>query len=188
MDTLLHLPLTSLCHQDTTDPSITHHNLIRRKPVQAFFEPIRLRESVVFTPKVNSPHPVLLKKLKQAVSSAALTFTPMLNICLSPPSGPALPASSAGGVDFTPYLSHKLNYQSIAVLSMTNTQLCAMYMRDRPPPIARPHVDLNRFTMASFLHNKMPSAARNLWFRLIHNKVSSKANIVNILRLTDEIV
>ncbi|KAL9553799.1 hypothetical protein PS6_003754 [Mucor atramentarius] len=33
----------------------------------------------------------------------------------------------------------------------------------------------------------MPSTARNLWFRLIHNKVSSKVNVSHILRLPDDL-
>ncbi|KAK4509211.1 uncharacterized protein ATC70_007561 [Mucor velutinosus] len=33
----------------------------------------------------------------------------------------------------------------------------------------------------------MPSTARNLWFRLIHNKVSSKANLYTPLRLPDDL-
>ncbi|KAK4520677.1 uncharacterized protein ATC70_006555 [Mucor velutinosus] len=52
---------------------------------------------------------------------------------------------------------------------------------------ADPRVDVNRLTVASFLQTKMPSAARNLWFRLIHNKVSSKVNVYKIFKLPDDL-
>ncbi|KAI8635995.1 hypothetical protein BD408DRAFT_413543 [Parasitella parasitica] len=69
---------------------------------------------------------------------------------------------------------------------MTNSQLRTMYMRDHPP-INRPALDVHRFTaISSFLHTRMPSSARNLWFRLLHNKVSSKVNLRPILKLPDE--
>jgi hypothetical protein len=110
----------------------------------------------------------------------------MLHVYLAPPSGPVFPPPPPSSIDFSPYFTQKLNYQGITVLSMTNTQLRDMYMRDHPS-ITRPHVDLHRLTMASFLQTKMPSAARNLWFRLIHNKISCKANISHILRLPDDL-
>ena len=185
LETMLQLPFTALCQQDTTEPSITQHNLIRRKPVHTFLEPSRLQDSLVFKSRAQCSNPGLLNKITRAVSSATLQFTTKFQVYLVPPSGPIPRDILNGGVDFSPYLCHKLNYQGIMVLSMTNTQLRDMYMRDHPP-INRSQVDLNRLTMASFLHTKMPSAARNLWFRLIHNKVSSKANLAHILRLPDE--
>ncbi|KAI8635829.1 hypothetical protein BD408DRAFT_427118 [Parasitella parasitica] len=69
---------------------------------------------------------------------------------------------------------------------MTNSQLQTIYMRDYPP-INRPALNVHRFTaISSFLHTRMASSARNLWFRLLHNKVSPKVNLPLIIKLPDE--
>jgi hypothetical protein len=187
IETALQLPFTELCLQDTPDSDILHHNLIRKKSAHNFLVPSRLQDSLIFKVRSGCSNPGLLLKITRAISSNTLSFTSMCNIYLAPPSGPVFLSPHTTTVDFSPYLCHKLNYQGTMVLSMTNAQLRAMYMRDHPP-ITRPHVNLDRLTnMASFLHTKMPSTARNLWFRMIHNKISSKANISHILRLPDEI-
>jgi hypothetical protein len=187
IETALQLPFTELCLQDSPDSDILHHNLIRKKSVHNFLVPSRLQYSPMFKARSDCSNPGLLLKITKAISSNTLSFTSMCNIYLAPPSGPVFSSSHSTIVDFSPYLCHKLNYQGTMVLSMTNTQLRAMHMRDHPP-MTRSHVNLNRLTnMASFLHTKMPSTARNLWFPMIHNKISSnKANISHILRLPDE--
>ena len=185
-ETLLLLPFTELCHQDNTEPCITQGKKLSKLPVRNFLEPSRLHDSFVFTTRSRCLNISILTKIISAFRSDHLKFHSFFQVHLKSPSGPLPQGLSAVEVDFSPYLCHKLNYQGIPVLSMTNTQLRAMYMRDHPP-ISRPQVALKQLHMASFLHTKMPSAARNLWFRLIHNKVSAKANTAHILRLSDDL-
>lgn len=186
-DTMLQLPFLALCHQATTDISLLQHKLIRTKPAYIFLEHSRLHDSLIFKTRAKCPNPGLLTKVTAAVRSNALNFVSSLScIYLSPPAGPVPLPATGGGFDLSQYFCHKLLYQGIQILSMSNTELRAMYMRNHPP-ITNPQVNVNRLTMASFLHTKMPSAARNLWFRLIHNKVSSKANVSHILQLPNDL-
>jgi hypothetical protein len=153
LNTLLQLPFTELYHQYNTEPSITHHNLILRKSANNFLEPSRLQDSLVFKKNAKCPNPCLLNKINRAASIDILIFTSDCNVYLSLLTCPMPPAVSLCGVNFSSYLCHKLNYQGIMALSMTNTQVHEMYMGDHTP-ISRPHVDLHRLTMASFFTPK----------------------------------
>ncbi|KAI8643870.1 hypothetical protein BD408DRAFT_481818 [Parasitella parasitica] len=186
-DTLLQMPFLELCHQATTDISFLDHKLIRMKPAHTFLETSRLHDSLVFKARASCPNPGLLTKIIAAVRSSTINFVPSLPcVYLSAPLGPDSLSVTDGGFDLSLYFHHKLFYQGTTILSMSNTELRAMYMRNHPP-ITNPRVDVNRLTVASFLDTKMPSAARNLWFRLIHNKVSSKVNVSHILGLPDDL-
>lgn len=153
LDTLLQLPFTELYYQYNTEPSITHPNLIFRKSVNKFLEPSRLQDPLVFKKNAKRPNLGLLNKINRAANIDILVFTFDCNVYLSLLSCPMPPAVSLCGVDFSSYLCHKLNYQGIMVLSMTNIQAHEMYMRDHTP-ISRPHVDLHRLTKASFFTPK----------------------------------
>ncbi|KAK4510339.1 uncharacterized protein ATC70_004769 [Mucor velutinosus] len=187
VDTMLQLPMNVLFDQTTTDIGFLYHKQIRMLPAHVFLEPSRLPDALVFKPRTTSSSPGLLSRMTTAVRATTIQFLPTL--CpdsLVSPAGPEPLLVTGGGVDLSPYYCHKLFYQGIQILSMSGTELRAMYMRDHPP-ITDPRVDVNRLTMASSLQTKMPSAPRNLWFRLIHNKVSSKANVSPIFKLPDDL-
>ncbi|KAK4518015.1 uncharacterized protein ATC70_001365 [Mucor velutinosus] len=187
VDTLLQLPMTVLFDPATTDPSLLYHKQFRQLPARVFLEQSRLPEALVFKARAACSSPGLLSRMVAAVRSNTIHFVSSLcPILLANPAGPEPLLVTGGGVDLSPYYCHKLSYQGITILSMSNTELRAMYMRDHPP-ITNPRVDVNRLTVASFLQTKMPSAARNLWFRLIHNKVSSKVNVYKIFKLPDDL-
>ncbi|KAL0136564.1 hypothetical protein V8B55DRAFT_1600178 [Mucor lusitanicus] len=124
--------------------------------------------------------------LRPSAPTSSNFVSSLCTILVANPAGPEPLLVTGGGVDLSPYYCHKLSYQSVPILSMSSTELRAMYMRDHPP-LTNPRVDVNRLTVASFLQTKMPSAARNLWFRLIHNKVSSKVNVYKIFKLPDNL-
>jgi hypothetical protein len=60
-----------------------------------------------------------------------------------------------------------------------------MYLRNNAP-ITTLDPDLNARRFKAFLRSQMLSPSQNLWFRLIHKKISSKANIAHILQLPDD--
>ncbi|KAI8646918.1 hypothetical protein BD408DRAFT_468607 [Parasitella parasitica] len=184
LDTLLQFSFVALCRQDATDLSIIQHRQIRQKPASVFLVPSRLSESLVVKARSNCPNPELLSQILRVINASTLSFISYVNVYLSTPSGPSLQVTG-NGVDFLPYLRHKLAYQGIMVLSMVNSQLRTMYMRDHPP-IIRPALDVTRLTVSSFLRTRMHSPARTLWFWLMHNKASSKVNLRPILKLPDE--
>lgn len=188
VDTLLQLPMTVLFDPaSTTDPSLLYHKTIRQLPAHVFLEQSRLPETLVFKARTDCSRTGLLSRMVAAVRSNTLNFVSSLcTILVANPAGPEPLLVTGGGVDLSPYYCHKLSYQSVPILSMSNTELRAMYMRDHPP-LTNPRVDVNRLTVASFLQTKMLSAARNLWFRLIHNKVSSKVNVYKIFKLPDDL-
>ncbi|EPB85321.1 hypothetical protein HMPREF1544_07935 [Mucor circinelloides 1006PhL] len=125
-DTLLQMPFLELCHQSTTDPSFLDHKLIFMKPTHTFLENSRL-----------------LTKIIAAVRSNTINFVPSLPcVYLSAPLGPDSLSVTNGGFDLSLYFRHKLFYQGIMILSMSNTELRrAMYMRNYPP-ITNPWVDV----------------------------------------------
>ncbi|KAK4518334.1 kinetochore-associated Ndc80 complex subunit nuf2 [Mucor velutinosus] len=185
VDTLLQLPITVLFDPATTDPSLLYHKQFRQLPARVFLEQSRLPEALVFKARAACSSPGLLSRMAAAVHSNTIHFVSSLcPILLANPAGPEPLLVTGVGVDLSPYYCHKLSYQGIMIPSMSNTELRAMCMRDHPP-ITNPRVDVNRLTVASFLQTKMPSAARNLWFRLIHNKVSSRVNVYKIFKLPD---
>ncbi|KAL7327522.1 hypothetical protein PS15p_205938 [Mucor circinelloides] len=187
-NTLLQMPFLELCHQATTDTSFLNHKLIRMKPAHTLLENSRLHDSLVFKARASCPNPgFLMKIITVVVRSSTINFVPSLPcVYRSAPLGPDSLSVTDEGFDLLLYFRHKLFYQGIMILSMSNTELRAMYMRNHPP-ITNRQVDVNRLTVASFLDTKMLSAARNLWFRLIHNKVSSKVNVSHIIRLPDDL-
>jgi hypothetical protein len=79
----------------------------------------------------------------------------------------------------------QLQFLHQPVLSLHNTSLRIMHYRDNPPNTSL-SVGLSPGNIQRFLRSPMQSTSRNLWFRLMHNKVSSLADIVHILKLPDD--
>jgi hypothetical protein len=138
---------------------------------------------LLFKDRHECASPNLLNRIKRHFISDSLSFVPFFDNHLNVETDPSCPIDFML-LDFSPYIGI-LAYQNEQILTMSNSNLRIMYLRNNAP-ITTLDPDLNARRFKAFLRSQMLSPSQNLWFRLIHKKISSKANIAHILQLPDD--
>ncbi|KAI8076542.1 uncharacterized protein B0P05DRAFT_143083 [Gilbertella persicaria] len=86
--------------------------------------------------------------------------------------------------NFEPYLQ-RFVHNDCSIFSFNNSGLRQMYSRNLPDIQSLPaSVDTARFKR--FLRISIPGRTRNLWYCLLHNKISCKSITAAILQLPDD--
>jgi hypothetical protein len=181
--TCLELPFASLCIANPAIPSILENATICSKKVSYFFKPSHQTGRLLFKDRHECASPNLLSRIKRHFINDSLSFVPFFDNLLEVETDTSCPADPML-LDFSPYI-RMLAYQNEQILTLSNSNLRIMYLRNNAP-ITTLDPDLNTRRFKVFLRSQMLSPSRNLWFRLIHKKISSKANIAHILQLPDD--
>lgn len=181
--TALELPFLALCRPNVVElPNVFNNASIISSKAFAFLQMGPTGDSLMFQERQTCKHPNLLNRLKNSFTSGTLQFLPFVTIQLPTIQGPSPLYSPVP--DFKPCLQ-SLQYQGVTALSLPHKQLRQLYQGTNRP-LLNISAALNRSHMKLFLATNMKSTPRNLWFRLIHNKIPAKANICHILKLPDD--
>lgn len=182
--TSLELPFTSLCITNPDLPSVFENASICSKRISYFFKLSTHSGRLSFKERHECQSPNLLNRIKVNYINGTLVFLPFFANFLE--HADDLVASDNPEIfDIHPYL-HRLTYNKEKILDMSNSTLRCMYLR-HIPAIDNIASDLTPKRFKSFLRSNMLSSSRNLWFRLVHGKVSAKANTAHILKLPDDL-
>jgi hypothetical protein len=169
----------SLCIANPDIASILENATICSKKVSFFFKPSHQTGRLFFKDRYECASPNLLNRIKRHFINDSLSFVPFFDNLLNVETNPSCSTDSML-LDFSPYIG-TLAYQNEQILTMSNSNLRIMYLRNNTPiTTLDPNLNARRFKV--FLRSQMLSPSRNLWFR----KISSKANIAHILQLPDD--
>lgn len=183
LPTILELPFLAICISRESSNSIFANATIKSAKVFDFLQLGPTGTTLIFKYHKDCRHPTLCFRIKQSLINGSLCFYDNVSFSLLPTCGPSLLHLPV--VSFAPCLD-LLQFEEMPIFDLPNSILRQMYMRFNPL-ITNTSSLLNESYIKRFLAIEMKSTSRNLWFRLLHNKIPSRSSLRPILQLPDDL-
>lgn len=181
VSTCLELPFLQICLPDQNVPGVLDNRTILSKRASYFFCINSATGGLSFKPPAQCASPTLLKRIQARHRDRSLNFLPFFVNLLSSVESESSPNTV---VNFGPYLL-QLKFSEQSIFTLPNASLRRMYLRNLPP-ITTLAQQIPASHFKAFLRSPMLSTSRNLWYRILHDKVAAKANVAHILQLPED--
>ncbi|KAG0915669.1 hypothetical protein G6F33_003124 [Rhizopus arrhizus] len=177
--TSLLVPFKDRCEEDPQE-NFKFSKFLQTQKAYHFFERDFLSNGLQFKNRQHCGSPNLLQKIKNAVLTGNLTFKPYFASLLSAEQHD-LEFDNEGNptepnINFDPFIQ-QMSYDDINITALKNRQLKTMFSFNSNSQIT----NISHNNWKAFISSPMHHIPRNVWYRLLHKKLSTRANLHRII-------
>jgi hypothetical protein len=177
--TSLLIPFKDICEEDPQE-NFKFSKLLQTQKAYHFFERDFLSNGIQFKNRQHCDSPNLLQKIKNAVLTGNFTFKSYFASLLSTEQhdlefdNEGHPTESS--INFDPFIQ-QMSYGDINITTLKNRQLKTMLSFNSNSQIT----NISHSNWKAFISSPMHHISRNVWYRLLHKKLSTRANLHRII-------
>ncbi|KAG1607039.1 hypothetical protein G6F46_012583 [Rhizopus delemar] len=177
--TSLLIPFKDICEEDPQE-KFKFSKFLQAQKAYHFFEHDFLSNGIQFKSRQHCGSPNILQKIKNAVLTGNLIFKPYFASLLSAEQQdleldneehPTEP-----NINFDPFIQ-QMSYEDINITALKNRQLKTMFSFNSNSQIT----NISHNNWEAFISSPMHHIPRNVWYRLLHKKLSTRANLHRII-------
>ncbi|EIE91397.1 hypothetical protein RO3G_16108 [Rhizopus delemar RA 99-880] len=177
--TSLLIPFKDICEEDPQE-KFKFSKFLQAQKAYHFFEQDFLSNGIQFKSRQHYGSPNILQKIKNAVLTGNLIFKPYFASLLSAEQQdleldneehPTEP-----NINFDPFIQ-QMSYEDINITALKNRQLKTMFSFNSNSQIT----NISPNNWKAFISSPMHHIPRNVWYRLRHKKLSTRANLHRII-------
>ncbi|KAI8331786.1 hypothetical protein BD560DRAFT_428995 [Blakeslea trispora] len=148
----------------------------KQATINSFFAVDSTNMKIVYRSNQDCPFPSILNKIRWAVATGEVSLHPSIVHHMQHSSNCEAP------VDLQPVID-SLQYNDIPLMNLKRKQFRRMILSNLLPETSSspiPHISASQWQ--AFVDAPMQSNVRNVWYRLIHRQLSSRARLFPLLR------
>ncbi|KAG1626189.1 hypothetical protein G6F44_012496 [Rhizopus delemar] len=177
--TSLILLFKDICEEDPQE-KFKFRKFLQAQKAYHFFEQDFLSNGIQFKSRQHCGSPNILQKIKNAILTGNLTFKPYFASLLSAEQhGLELDNEehpTESNINFDSFIQ-QMNYEDINITTLKNRQLKTMFSFNSNSQIT----NISHNNWKAFIRSPMHHIPRNVWYRPLHEKLSTRANLHRII-------